>query len=55
MQTLPTENYYELVDVASLSLVQITEQCKLMVVLLDSANIQVPQMQEDDGWLATFR
>jgi hypothetical protein len=54
-QTVPTENYQELVDIAELSLMQITEQCKLMVVLLDSASIQVPQLQEDGVWLTTFR
>lgn len=41
-QTLPIENYQDLVDTASESLMQISQQCKLMVVLMDATGIQCP-------------
>lgn len=53
-QTLPIENYQDLVDTAHESLMQIATQCKLMLVLLDSTGIQVPQFVNNSDWMKDF-
>lgn len=33
---------------------QITEQCKLMVVLMDATGIRIPHFNKNDAWLVSF-
>lgn len=54
-QTVPIENYQDLVDTAQASLMQITQQCKLMVILMDTAGIQIPHFNKTDAWMRDFQ
>lgn len=55
VQTVPTENYFELVDTAEEALMQISEQLKVMTITMDAVGFEVPHFKSDDKWLKDFK